>query len=230
MHICWYLQDLGRQIGYRTVFVLEYLGPIVIMAIYTLRPTLIFGEVKTELSDVAKMAIVSWIAHFAKREYETFFVHRFSRPYMPLSNLFKNCWYYWTFATLVGYFLCRPQYQPPTDPNFIYTGLVIFVLAELGNLYCHVYLSGLRRAEGSKERPIPKGFGFDLVSCPNYNFEVTSWIGFSIMTGIVVSWVFTLVGFAQMLQWAIMKHKNYLETYGDEYKKLKRKAMVPLVI
>jgi very-long-chain enoyl-CoA reductase len=50
-------------------------------------------------------------------------------------------------------------------------GLGIFILSELGNLYTHVLLSNLRPASGSKQRPIPKGFGFDLVSCPNYTFE-----------------------------------------------------------
>jgi very-long-chain enoyl-CoA reductase len=33
-----------------------------------------------------------------------------------------------------------------------------------------------------------------------------------------------------MLDWAKGKHKGYLKTYGDEYKKLGRKAMVPFVI
>ena len=50
-------------------------------------------------------------------------------------------------------------------------GLGIFILSELGNLYTHVLLSNLRPASGSKQRPIPKGFGFDLVACPNYTFE-----------------------------------------------------------
>ena len=44
-------------------------------------------------------------------------------------------------------------------------------------------LANLRPATGSDVRPIPSGFLFELVSCPNYTFEVSSWIGFSIMTG-----------------------------------------------
>jgi hypothetical protein len=37
-------------------------------------------------------------------------VHRFSRPTMPLLNLFKNSAYYWAFAVGVAYPLCHPQY------------------------------------------------------------------------------------------------------------------------
>jgi len=40
-----------------------------------------------------------------------------------------------------------------------------------------------------------------------------SWVGFSLMTGIIISWVFTAVGGVQMLQWAQMKHKAYVLQY-----------------
>ena len=30
---------------------------------------------------------------------------------------------------------------------------------------------------GSQERPIPSGFLFDYVSCPNYTFEILAWVG-----------------------------------------------------
>lgn len=225
-------KDLGTQIGYRTVFLIEYAGPIVIVLLYALRPSLLFGEgaAARGWSPLAKLAVGCWLLHFAKREFETVFVHRFSRPTMPINNLFKNCWYYWGFASAIGYYLAHPDFQGPKSELQVKAGLAVFLLAELANLTTHVQLRLLRPAEGSRERPIPSGFGFDLVACPNYLFEGLSWVGFSVMTGMVVSWVFTVVGFAQMLDWALKKDQAYRKQYGDAYKKLRRKALVPFVI
>jgi hypothetical protein len=61
--------------------------------------------------------------------------------------------------------------------------------------------------QGSKQRDIPKGFLFNLVSCPNYTFEVLSWVGFSVMTQIPFAYLFTLIGFIQMADWAKKKHR-----------------------
>lgn len=74
-------KDLGPQIGYRTVFVVEYLGPILIMLLYAMRPSLIFGEGASSkpYDPVAKLGLICWMIHFCKREFETFFVHKFSR-------------------------------------------------------------------------------------------------------------------------------------------------------
>jgi len=54
--------------------------------------------------------------------------------------------------------------------------------AQLSNLYTHIYLSSLRKPN-STERKIPYGYGFDLVSCPNYLFEILGWVAFSVLTG-----------------------------------------------
>jgi len=227
-------KDLGPQIGYRTVFVIEYLGPILIMLFYAMRPAFIFGtDASTkEYDPIASLGIYFWIAHFLKREFETFFVHKFSRPTMPFFNLFKNSGYYWGFATIVGYPLCHPAFTSPGDMSSLQVkiGILIWIVSQLGNLTCHVMLRNLRPAEGSKQRPIPTGFLFDYVSCPNYTFEVAGWIGFSLMTGILASYAFTFVGFMQMYDWAKGKHRGYLKAYGDEYKKLRRTAMVPFVM
>jgi hypothetical protein len=54
--------------------------------------------------------------------------------------------------------------------------------AELGNFAMHLKTSQLRSSD-SKTRAIPRGFGFDLVSFPNYLFEMLGWVAFSVMTG-----------------------------------------------
>jgi very-long-chain enoyl-CoA reductase len=234
-----FVKDLGPQVGYRTVFVVEYLGPLLIVLLFYLRPSSIYSGYDTtkEYNPVAKLGLFCWLAHFLKREFETFFVHKFSRPWMPRSNIFKNCGYYWSFATFIGYFLCHPDFIGPQNPtviNFmdakmqINIGLGIFVLCEVGNLICHIMLSNMRDKEGSKERNVPKGFLFDLVACPNYTFEIIAWVGFSIMTNILFSWIFTAVGFYQMSVWANQKHQGYLKS-SEEYKKLRRKRIIPFI-
>lgn len=86
-------QEKGARIGYRLVFLLEYLGPIVIFAVLATRPALIYGAGAAEqpYHDMFKLSWAAWIVHFAKREYETLFVHKFSRATLPLSSLFINC-------------------------------------------------------------------------------------------------------------------------------------------
>lgn len=118
---------------------------------------------------------------------------------MPLSNLFKNCIYYWSFGAVIGYPLSDPKFSPPADIQ-VYIGFAIFVVSEIGNLICHLMLSNMRPSEGSTSRTIPRGFLFELVACPNYTFEVASWIGFSIFTNLTFSYIFTVIGFLQVCQ------------------------------
>lgn len=120
-----------------------------------------------------------------------------------------------------------------TDETSVYAGLAVFVIAEIGNLVCHLILSGMRPSGDSKKRDVPTGFLFELVSCPNYTCEVASWIGFTIMmygSGMTcsLSGLFTLVGALQMGQWAMKKHKGYLKQ-DDRYKERRRKAIVPFI-
>lgn len=151
-----HVKNLGPQIGYRTVFIVEYLGPLLIVLLYSYRPAFIYDQPrKSEYTLAAKCGIAAWTFHFFKRELETLFVHRFSRPTMPLFNLFKNCAYYWIFALVVGYPLCSPLYTPPVSTIQVYIGMAIFVVSELANFMVHLQFRHLRPKEGSKLRPIP---------------------------------------------------------------------------
>ena len=59
-------KDLGPQIGYRTVFLVEYFGPLLLVGFYALRPAFIFGAeaASTPYNWVAKLGVICWMIHF----------------------------------------------------------------------------------------------------------------------------------------------------------------------
>ncbi|XP_069351478.1 very-long-chain enoyl-CoA reductase-like [Eulemur rufifrons] len=143
---------------------------------------------------------------------------------MPLRNIFKNCTYYWGFAAWMAYYINHPLYTPPSyGAQQVKLALAIFVICQLGNFSIHMALRDLRPAgewpagagagsEGAGSRMIPYPtknpftWLFLLVSCPNYTYEVGSWMGFAIMTQCLPVALFSLVGFTQMTIWAKGKH------------------------
>ncbi|CAG7953619.1 unnamed protein product [Penicillium salamii] len=228
-----HVKDLGPQIAWRTVFIIEYLGPLLIPALFLfpLRPLLYFNfDTIPAPSDIQLLVCALLTLHFLKREFETIFVHRFSSATMPASNIVKNSAHYWVLAGFnIAYWVFRPDAAAATStPNegLVYLGLAIFVFGELANLNAHYVLRGLRRA-GTTERGIPSGFGFSLVTCPNYFFEILAWLGIFLISQL--SWsvlFFTFVGGAQMWSWAWKKEKRYRKEFGDKYKK-KRAVIFP---
>jgi very-long-chain enoyl-CoA reductase len=176
-------KDLGPQIGWKTVFLVEYFGPIVIHYIFYTFSQFIYGS--NNMSLIQQLAFYMACFHFIKRELETEFVHRFSNGTMPLINLPKNCFHYWVLG---GIFIAYPLYSPKHVPVYqLSTPIValftlVWFFAQCSNLKTHLILRNLRQV-GTKDRNIPFGYGFDLLSCPNYFFEILGWICFSIITG-----------------------------------------------
>jgi very-long-chain enoyl-CoA reductase len=215
-----YLRDLGPQIAWKTVFLMEYAGPLFVYPIFYLRPSIIYGSAAGRpIEHAVTIALICHSLHYAKRLYETQFVHRFSNGTMPIMNLFKNCTYYWGFAAFMSYFVNHPYYTPPSFGNAqVYLGLAGFLLSEIGNYSIHILLRDLR-PPGSKERKIPYPNSnpltqlYNYVSCPNYSYEVYSWFFFTVMTQCLPAGLFTLIGFAQMKIWANGKHRAYLKEF-----------------
>lgn len=227
-------KDLGPQISWKWVFVAEYFGPLVLYPLLYMQPAWVYGSgfaADAWRDEVQQAAVIAWTVHYAKRELETLFVHRFSNATMPLSNLFKNCTYYWGFAAYVGYFVNHPLYTPPPQ-DLVYSGACLFYFMEVGNFTCHWTLRMLR-PPGTRVRAIPTGGLFDYVTCPNYFYEIFAWVGFNLMTRTVAGVLFMLAGATQMLIWAKGKHRNYqMEFDGKDGRRLypeSRKIIVPFV-
>jgi very-long-chain enoyl-CoA reductase len=220
-----YFRDLGPQIAWKTVFLVEYAGPLFIYLFFYFRPFFIYPASNNPHTWVQQIALLCWVGHYAKRELETLFVHRFSHGTMPIMNIFKNSGYYWGFGALCGYFVNHPYFSDP-NPTQVYVSLAAFVLFELGNLITHLQLRNLRPAN-TTIRKIPHGFLFELVSCPNYTCEIFAWVAFSCLTQSIAALLFAFVGGAQMFIWAQQKHRRYRKEFQNYPRN--RKILFPFI-
>ncbi|KAI8914893.1 3-oxo-5-alpha-steroid 4-dehydrogenase-domain-containing protein [Powellomyces hirtus] len=228
------LKDLGPQIGWTTVFIIEYFGPMIIHPLLYFFPNLFYpGAADVPHTRIQTITMVMCVLHFLKREYETIFVHRFSNDTMPITNLPKNSFHYWVLGGLLFY----PVYAPGFNGGYLggahsdvfVAGLIaVWAWAEVSNFLTHVTLRNLR-PPGSRVRQIPFGYGFNWVSCPNYFFEILGWLAVSLLTGSLNAYFFFIVGAAQMYAWAVKKHIRYKKEFGSKYPR-NRKVLVPFVL
>ncbi|KAI9791830.1 MAG: 3-oxo-5a-steroid 4- dehydrogenase [Peltula sp. TS41687] len=244
-----YVKDLGPQISWRTVFALEYLGPLLIHPLFyfgglrLLRPWIYGhggwwgadGGVKMTTQQTVSFTLV--MLHFLKRELETFAVHRFSAATMPLSNLFKNSAHYWLLAGVnLAYWTYRPlttssSTSSSSSSSLTYLAITLFLVSETLNFLTHMRLRSLRPA-GSTKRAIPHGLGFDTVTCPNYAYEMLAWVAVWIVNWRMSFWatgLFVGIATAQMAVWARKKEGAYRRQFGGVYG-AKRWGMVPGVV
>jgi very-long-chain enoyl-CoA reductase len=219
----YYLKDIGPQINYRLVYILEYLGPLVFTIIFFARYAFIF--IKNNPNKQLQTHILCYffmsLFHYSKRILESLFVHIFSRTTMPLQNLFKNCLYYWgIFGILCGYTLFNPYAKDLTwfkVPRYFF--IAFFFSAEIKNLQTHIILREIKiKGKGKKYMP-PRKEGFELCTCANYMWEFFAWVSFSIFSCNIFVVIFTICGFLQMKQWALKKHKDMKNAFGEKYPK-----------
>ncbi|OBZ72423.1 hypothetical protein A0H81_08009 [Grifola frondosa] len=194
------VKDLGPQISWRTVFIIEYIGPLLIHPLFYHFPKVFYGG-PVQHSTMQKYTYAFVMLHFLKRVLETVFVHRFSHSTMPFFNVFRNSAHYWLLSGIaLAYAVYRPAYSATSpyilgtihnNPNFLFACGALWLFAELSNMHTHLTLRSLRPA-GTTKRAIPYGYGFSFVSCPNYYFEVLSWVALAVMTGSYTAWVFVI--------------------------------------
>ncbi|ROV86865.1 hypothetical protein VPNG_10402 [Cytospora leucostoma] len=233
------VQDLGLQMAWRTVFLVEYFGPILVHAlIYNIRPQLAkidpyFYKDADKIPPTLVQTIVLYmfLAHFTKRELETAFLHKFSASTMPAFNIFRNSFFYWFFAGLLSaYFIYSPNSLAartelgPLD----YVCIAVFLTCETCNFIVHKHLAGLRKPGGT-EKGIPSCIGSSLVTAPNYMFEVIAWVAVILFSREWAVVVFICVGITYMAEWSRDKEKALRATFGDKYKN-KRYTMLPGLI
>ena len=120
---------------------------------------------------------------------------------------------------------------------YIY-GLITFICGMYINIFSDYSMIRQRNAkkdqEGRSKYIIPKGFMYELISCPNYFGELTEWLGFFVLSNTFSGLVFFVSTFANLFPRAIQYHQWYKVKFKDEFNSDKdlanRKAIVPFLI
>ncbi|XP_053117106.1 trans-2,3-enoyl-CoA reductase-like isoform X7 [Hemicordylus capensis] len=139
-----YFTDMGQQVSWTTVFLIEYTGPLIIYLLFYLRLSSIYDAKESTRSfrhPVVHLACIFHCLHYIRQLLETLFVHKISEGHTPLKNMIKGCTFYWGFTSWIAYYINHPQYTPPSFGNKQITfSALVFLICEAGNHFINVSL------------------------------------------------------------------------------------------
>ena len=128
-------------------------------------------------------------------------------------------------------FYVSPEGRYPVSwlytPQFI-VGVLMFASGMVVNIHSDSVIRGLRKP-GDTGHYLPRGGLFRYVNSANYFGELLQWTGFAVMTWSWAGAVFAWWTFANLAPRAAALHKKYGEMFGDEFKKEKRKRIIPFI-
>lgn len=136
-------------------------------------------------------------------------------------------------AYLIGgwLFYVSPPGEYPVDWlwswQFI-AGTVLFFAGNIINLHSDSIIRHLRRP-GDTRHYIPRGGMYRYVTSANYLGELVEWTGYAVLTWCLGSWVFVLWTFANLAPRARTLHARYISEFGDEYRRLRRRYLIPFI-
>ena len=121
--------------------------------------------------------------HFAKRCFETLFVHRYSGV-MNGWTVVTICFLYSALSAVLGEFAAT-EVTPELAASDAFStwmvpGIVLWALGQFINGYHHVLLARLRKP-GETGYKLPKGGLFGQVACPHYLGEILAWLGYALV-------------------------------------------------
>lgn len=128
-------------------------------------------------------------------------------------------------------FYVSPDGTYPTSwlysPLFI-LGTVIFAGGMIINISSDSIIRNLR-APGDSRHYIPHGGMYRYVTGANYFGELMEWLGFAILTWSLGGLAFFLWTFANLAPRARTVHGRYIKEFGDQYKSLNRRYIIPFI-
>lgn len=173
-----------------------------------------------------------FLLHYFQRSFIFPFLMR-GKSKMPIAIMLMGL----TFNTLNAYLIGGWLYgQAPAgmygihwlrSPQFI-IGAVVFFTGMAINLHSDHIIRNLRKP-GDTKHYIPRKGLYKYVTSANYFGEFTEWVGYAILTWSPAGLLFAAWTFANLAPRAKSLTAKYEEEFGEEYKSLKKKHIIPFI-
>lgn len=107
-------------------------------------------------------------------------------------------------------------------------GTFVFAVGMTINWHSDYIIRHLRKP-GDTNHYIPKGGMFGYVTGANYFGEILEWCGYALLTWSLGGVAFALWTFANLAPRARALHGRYIKEFGNDYKNLNRRYIIPFI-
>jgi len=221
----------GPKINNKAAWVMMEAPAFFFLLFYTLRfasSGIDTGNDKTVLYTMAGL----FLLHYFQRSFVFPLLMR-GKSTMPIAIMAMGM----VFNSLNSYFIAGWlfEYAPSGmytadwfySPQFI-IGTLIFLTGMLINLDSDHVIRHLRKP-GDTKHYIPKKHLYKYVTSANYFGEVTEWVGYAVLTWSPAGLLFAVWTFANLAPRAKALTAKYEEEFGEEYKELNKKHLIPFI-
>lgn len=189
-----------------------------------------FSPRRGEITPVVMTCI--FLLHYIQRSFIFPFMMK-GKSKMPLVIVAMGATFNIINAYLIGgwIFYVAPEGEYPASwlgSALFILGTLIFFAGMAINLHSDYIIRHLRKP-GDTRHYIPRGGMFRYVTSANYFGELTEWLGFAILSWSVGGAVFFIWTFANLAPRARTLHGRYCSEFGDEYRSLGRRYIIPFI-
>lgn len=221
----------GPKISNKTAWVLMEAPAFIFLLYYTIR----FADSGIETGNSKSVLYVMagfFLLHYFQRSFIFPFKMR-GKSTMPIAIMMMGLVFNTMNAYLIGGWLFD---QAPAGmytaqwfrtPQFI-IGTMIFFIGMAINLHSDHVIRNLRKP-GDTKHYIPKKGLYKYVTSANYFGELTEWTGYAILTWSPAGALFAVWTFANLGPRAKSLTEKYIEEFGQEYKRLNKKHLLPFL-
>ena len=221
----------GPKINNKVAWVLMEAPAFIFMLYYTL--DFAFSGVDTGNSKIVLYVMAGlFLLHYFQRSFIFPFLMR-GKSTMPIAVMLMGLVFNTLNAYMIGGWLYgeapEGMYELSwfTSPQFI-IGTIVFFAGMGINLHSDHVIRSLRKP-GDTKHYIPRKGLYRYVTSANYFGEFTEWIGYAILTWSPAGVLFAVWTFANLGPRAKSLTEKYEQEFGDEYKELNKKHIIPFV-